>query len=318
LGLKIIGTGRVLPSKAVSNDELAVMIDTNDEWITTRTGIKNRYICTTETLTDLAESASRMALGKANLSASEIDMIICPTLGGDYVMPSLACCVAQRLGIACNAFDINAACSGFVYGLEIAENFLSSGKYRNILIVSADIISRLVDWRDRSTCVLFGDGAAACVVTQGDAVKYICNKSEPKTELLYAKSRDGNNPFTSQTADGGYVNMQGQEVYEFAVRAVEREILDALDTVQMQAADVNFFLLHQANSRIIKAVKSKMKLSAEKFPINIDRYANTTAATIPILLDEMLEDGKIAPGDVLVLVGFGAGMTIGTSVIVWE
>jgi len=318
VGLKIIGTGRMLPLKGIANTQLAAMVDTSDEWITTRTGIKNRYVCTTESLTDLAEGAARKALDNAGLSAAEIDMIICPTLAGDYAMPSLACCVAQRLGVACNAFDINAACSGFVYGLEVAQHFLASGKYRNILIVSADMMSRLIDWSDRSTCVLFGDGAAACVVTVGNAVKYIHNKAEPKWELLYSNSREGNSPFAPSSSDGGFVQMQGQEVYEFAVRAIPREITTALAAVGMETSEVKYFLLHQANSRIINAARAKLKQPGEKFPVNIDRYANTTAATIPILLDEMLEEGKISKGDTLVLVGFGAGMTIGTCVMEWE
>jgi len=314
--IKIIGTGRKLPARSVSNNELATMVDTSDEWITSRTGIKNRYICTKESLTDLAEGAARIAIERTNLTPEEIEMIICPTIAGDFSFPSLACCLAERLEIKCPAFDINAACSGFIYGLEIAESFVS--KYKNILIVGADMMSRLIDWNDRATCVLFGDGAGACVVTEGGALKYIRNNADANPEMLFAKSRAGNNPFFNEETDGGFAVMQGQDVYKFAVLSVGEEINLALKKLNLCAADINYFVLHQANSRIVDGIRTRLKQPSEKFPMNIDKYANTTAATIPILLDEMLEEGKIKTGDTIMMVGFGAGMTTGTCVMVWE
>ncbi|MCL2577675.1 MAG: ketoacyl-ACP synthase III [Defluviitaleaceae bacterium] len=314
--IKIIGTGRKLPERSVSNDELAAMVDTSDEWITSRTGIKNRFVCTKESLTDLAEGAARIALEKANLSPQEIEMIICPTIAGDFSFPSLACCLAQRLNVKCPAFDINAACSGFIYGLEIAESLIS--KYKNILIVGADMMSRLIDWNDRASCVLFGDGAGACVVTSGGALKYIRNNADANPEMLFAKSRTGNSPFTNEESDGGFAAMQGQDVYKFAVTAVGEEINLALAKLNLSAADIDYFVLHQANSRIIDGVRTRLKQPPEKFPMNIDKYANTTAATIPILLDEMIDEEKVKTGNTLMMVGFGAGMTTGTCVMVWE
>lgn len=314
--IKIIGTGKKLPKRSVSNDELAAMVDTSDEWITSRTGIKNRYICTSESLTDLAEGAAQIAIENAGLSGDEIEMIICPTIAGDYSFPSLACCVAERLGIKCPAFDINAACSGFIYALEIAEAFAS--KYKNILIVGADMMSRLTDWGDRATCVLFGDGAGACVVTRGNALKYIRCNSAPNTEMLYANSRAGNSPFSDGQTDGGFAVMNGQDVYRFVVLSVAEEINLALAQLNLSAPDINHFILHQANRRIIDGVRSRLKQPTEKFPINIAKYANTTAATIPILLDEMLEEKRIKHGDIVMMVGFGAGMTTGTCVFAWE
>ncbi|MCL2456240.1 MAG: ketoacyl-ACP synthase III [Defluviitaleaceae bacterium] len=314
--MKIIGTGKKLPSRSVSNDELAAMVDTSDEWIFSRTGIKNRFVCTNENLTDLAESAARIALEKARLSPQKIELIICPTIAGDFSFPSLACCVAQRLGINCPAFDINAACSGFIYALEIAESLIS--KYKNILIVGADMMSRLIDWNDRATCVLFGDGAGACVVTQGNALKYIRNNAEPNREMLFAKSHAGNNPFSREKNENGFTVMQGQDVYKFAVKAVGEEINFALEKLNLRADEINFFLLHQANSRIIDGIRARLKQPQEKFPMNIEKYANTTAATIPILLDEMLDEKKIKTGDKIICVGFGAGMTTGTCVFEWE
>ena len=308
----------MLPQKAVANDILANILDTSDEWITTRTGIKNRYVCTNESLTDIAEGAARIALEKAGIEANNIDLIICPTLAGDFVFPSLACCLAERLGVKCPAFDVNAACSGFIYGLEIAEALLTSGRYKHILIVGADMMSRLVDWNDRATCVLFGDGAGACVVTLSNTIKYIKTSADPKCEMLYAKIRNRNNPFTTSVESDDYVHMQGQDVYEFAVKAVAKEIREALAATNMNAADVNYFVLHQANSRIVDSIRKRLKQPIEKFPINIHNYANTTAATIPILLDEMIKEGEVKLGDILVMVGFGAGMTTGTCVMVWE
>jgi 3-oxoacyl-[acyl-carrier-protein] synthase-3 len=317
--IKIIGTGRKLPTRSVSNDELAALVDTSDEWISSRTGIKNRYVCTEENLTDLSEGAARTALEEANLSPCEIELIICATIAGDFSFPSLACCLAERLGVKCPAFDINAACSGFVYALEIAEGLIS--KYKNILIVGADMMSRLVDWNDRATCVLFGDGVGACVVTRGNALKYIRNNADPQSQMLFAKSRAGNNPFVNvanEKSDGGYAAMEGQDVYKFAVKSVGEEINYALAKLNLNATDIDFFILHQANSRIIEGVRTRLKQPPEKFPTNIEKYANTTAATIPILLDEMLEEKKIKCGDTIVMVGFGAGMTTGTCVMVWE
>ena len=314
--IKIIGTGRKLPSRAVLNDELAAMVDTSDEWISSRTGIKNRYVCTEENLTDLAEGAARIALEKANLSPQKIELIICPTIAGDYSFPSLACCLAERLGVKCLAFDINAACSGFVYSLEIAEAFIS--KYKNILIVGADMMSRLIDWNDRTTCVLFGDGAGACVVTSGGALKYIRSNADPNAEILFAKSRPGNSPFSNEETAGGFTVMQGQDVYKFAVLSVASEIKLSLEKLNLTAENIDYFVLHQANNRIIDGVRMRLKQPPEKFPTNIAKYANTTAATIPILLDEMLEEKKLKPGDTIMMVGFGAGMTTGTCVMVWE
>ncbi|MCL1846097.1 MAG: ketoacyl-ACP synthase III [Defluviitaleaceae bacterium] len=314
--IKIIGTGRKLPMRSVLNSELAEMVDTGDEWITSRTGIKNRYVCTEENLTDLAEGAARAALENALISAQEIEMIICATIAGDFSFPSLACCVAERLGIKCPAFDINAACSGFIYGLEIAEAFIS--KYTNILIIGADMMSRLIDWNDRATCVLFGDGAGACVVTRGDALKYIQSNAAPDTGMLYAKSRSGNSPFSNEKPDAGFAVMQGQDVYKFAVMSVAEEINLALAELNLSAANIDHFVLHQANSRIVDGVRSRLKQPPEKFPTNIAEYANTTAATIPILLDEMIEENRIKSGDTVMMVGFGAGMTTGTCVMVWQ
>jgi 3-oxoacyl-[acyl-carrier-protein] synthase-3 len=284
MGLKIIATGACAPEKSVTNDDLSKLLDTSDEWIVSRTGIKSRFISTGETLTDLAVQAAGIALTRAGLTVADMDYIICSTMGGDYQFPSLACCVAERMGAACPAFDVNAACSGFIYGLDVADGYLSLGKAKNILLICGEMMSKLVDWTDRSTCVLAGTG---------------------------------NNPFRENLAPG-FTHMEGAEVYKFAVLVAEEESKKALDALGMAPDEIDFYLLHQANKRIIDTARTRMKQPEEKFPINIDRYGNTSAATLPILLNEMLEAGKIQKGAKLLFSAFGAGLTSGTCVMIWE
>ncbi|MDR1664343.1 MAG: ketoacyl-ACP synthase III [Clostridiales bacterium] len=318
MSLKIIGTGKALPERTVTNDELAGMVDTNDEWIISKTGIKERRVCTWETAASLAEQAGRRAVERAGLALSEIDMLICATVSGDYVTPSLACCVLERLGVSCPAFDISAACPGFVYALDAADAYITSGKAKNILIVAAERMSRNLDWNDRATCILMGDGAGACVVTAGNALKYSRLWAAGEAGMLYVDSGTGNSPFADAPSPRGYIHMQGQQVFKFAVRAVESEIRLALEKLNMNAEAVDYFVLHQANKRIIDSARLKLKQPEAKFPVNIDRYGNLSAASIPVLLDEMLAEGKIAPGTALVLMAFGGGPTAGISVLVWE
>ena len=315
--LKITGTGKGIPERSVTNDELAGFLDTSSEWIVSRTGIKSRYVCTHETLTDLSVAAAQMAIQKSGLAPSDIDLIICSTIGGDYRTPSLACCVAERVG-RCPAFDINAACTGFIYALEIASGFLGLGKAKNILIVCAEMMSAHMDWTDRNTCVLFGDGAAACVVTGGDALRYINLSAQADISMLNLPSGTGNSPFVKSKKGSGFVRMQGQEVFKFAVGAVEAEMEQAFNTLKISPDEIDWFILHQANKRIIDCAITKLGQPKEKFPVNIDRYGNLSSVSIPLLLFEMLEEGKIKPGDTLFMSAFGAGMTAGSCVMVWE
>jgi 3-oxoacyl-[acyl-carrier-protein] synthase-3 len=314
--LKIIGTGKGIPNKCVSNDEIAGFLDTSDEWIVSRTGIKSRHICTDETLTDLSAVAAQQAIEKARLTVNDIDLIICSTIGGDYVTPSLSCCVSERIGAKCSAFDMNAACTGFIYALEMASLYLS--KYKNILIISAEMMSKHADWNDRSTCVLFGDGAAACVVTDGNALKYISLSASPNKSILHLVSGTGNNPFITNKASSGFLYMHGQEVFKFAVNVIETELKQALRTLALLPEQIDWFILHQANKRIIDSARMKLKQPKEKFPVNIDKYGNLSSASIPLLLFEMLEDNAIKPGDTLFMSAFGAGLTAGSCVMVWE
>lgn len=317
MSFKIIGTGKALPKTSVSNHDVSKLVDTNDAWITSRTGIKSRRICTEESVTDLCEHAARAAIDKSKLKLSEIDMMIGSTICGDYLTPSLACSVAERLGISCPAFDLNAACSGFLYALHLADAYFSSNKANNILIICAEMMTKHVDWQDRSTCVLFGDGAGACVVTKGNALQYIHLTATGDTGILYLESGSGNSPFREEKPHG-FLRMRGQDVFKFAVSTVEMETKAALNHLQLTADDMDYFILHQANQRIIDSVRKRFDQPEEKFPTNIDRYGNISSATIPILLDEMLEAGKIQKGAKLLMSAFGAGLTTGTCVITWE
>lgn len=318
MSLKITGMGKSIPEKCVSNDDIASFLDTDDEWIVSRTGIKKRYICTHETLTDLSVTASNQAIENANLSASDIDLLLCATLGGDYRTPSLACTVAELIGTKCPAFDINAACTGFVYALDVASTYLQTGKAKNVLILCAEMMSTQVDWDDRNTCILFGDGAAACIVTPGNALKYISLSTIADTKILNLPNDTGNSPFIKTKKGKDYLHMQGQEVFKFAVNVVGPDMEKALEVLKMEPGQIDWYLVHQANKRIIDSIRRRLRQPEEKFPVNIGDYGNLSSVSIPLLLSEMLDENKIKPGDTLFMTAFGAGLTAGSCVMVWE
>ena len=318
MSLKIIGAGKGIPERRVANNELAGFLDTGDDWIVSRTGIHGRYVCTNETLTDLSAAAAKQAIENSKLTPGDMDVVICSTIGGDFRTPSLACCVSERIGAKCAAFDLNAACTGFIYSLEVASCFLSAGKAENILIVCAEMMSKHLDWNDRNTCVLFGDGAAACVVTNGNALRYIDITASADTSIMYLPSIAGNSPFYSREKDSEYLRMQGQEVFKFAVVAVDAGIKQALTTLGITVNQIDWFILHQANKRIIDSIRTKLRQPEGKFPINIQQYGNISSVSIPLLLNEMLEDNRIKAGDALFMSAFGAGTTVGSCVMVWE
>ena len=318
MSVRIIGTGTGLPATAVSNEDLTAFLDTSDDWITSRTGIRNRFICTAESLTDLAVHAASEALSAADLPASAVDVILCTTIGGDYRTPSLACCVAERLGISCPAFDINAACAGFLYALDLAALYTIRDPNIKVLIICADRLSAHVDWQDRSTCVLFGDGAGAALVTHGNTLRHMHLTTQPQAEVLYAKNDIGNSPFATPTTSSNFLHMNGQEVFRFAVNAVEQELSAALTATQMTIDDINWFLLHQANHRILESARTRLKLPAERFPTNIEHTGNISSASLPVLLDDLLRAGRVKQGDALFLTAFGAGLTCGGAMFVWE
>lgn len=317
MSFSILGTGSALPAVAVSNDDLSRIVDTSDEWIRTRTGIVERRVCTTETITDLAYQAAMKALDDSGCTASELDMIICATITADYSTPSMACILQKRLGANCPAFDVSAACTGFLYAMDIAAAYFARKPQQKILLVGADAMSKAVDWQDRATCVLFGDGAGAAVLGPGDDLLAIQIGAKGDTDVLYAPAAKGNCPFRTEEPASPYLVMDGQEVFRFAVTAMARTVEEALAQAKLNKDDLTYVIPHQANIRIIDSAISRMKIPKEKCLTNIARYGNTSAACVAILLDETNRAGKLKKGDLLALTAFGGGLTTGACILRW-
>ncbi len=318
--IRILGTGSCLPENVVTNDDLAKIMDTSDEWISSRTGIRQRHLVKDETTAGMSAKAAEQALEEAGMKAEDIDLLIVGTLSPDHVTPSCACEVQSMIGaVNAVAFDINAACSGFMYAMNTAYAYIHSGIYKNALIIGAETLSKIMDWNDRSTCVLFGDGAGAAVV-KGDEtglLKFTQGADGSKGMVLACKSRLNNNPLVQNPTDLDYVYMDGQEVYKFAVSTVPAAIKQVMDEAGLVESDIKYFLLHQANVRIIQSVAKRLKSDLDKFPLTLDRCGNISAASVPILLDEVNKKGMLKRGDKIVLAGFGAGLTWSAAVMEW-
>lgn len=317
MNFKISGTGSAYPTSSKSNDDLSTFLDTSDEWISSRTGIKSRYVCTTETLAELASRAGKNALDLAGAEAADLDLIICATVCGDYLTPSLACLVQKELGASCPAFDVNAACSGFLYALDVAAGFFARGTAKKILVISAEAMSRLLDWTDRSTCVLFGDGAGAVLLEPGDGLLSIRITAHGNENALNIPSGTWDTPFSKLENQKAVLHMNGQDVYKFAVSSMFHDVQTVIEQAGLQQEDVDWVLPHQANLRIIATAKKQLNIPEERFCVNIERFGNTSSAGIPILMDEMNRAGKFKPGQILVLSAFGGGLTTGACVLRW-
>lgn len=306
MGITIRGMGYYVPDKVLTNFELEKMVDTSDDWITTRTGIKERRIAGSESLTDMAYRASLEALESAQIDPQEIDAIIFATLTPDLGFPASACLLQARLGAnRAYAFDISAACSGFLYGLEIASSMLSSGRAKRVLLVGAEKLSQIVDWTDRSTCVLFGDGAGAVVLS-----------SEGEGELLASVMRSDGNYWEILYAERcGYIKMKGKELFKLAVRSMADVCEEVLQRAGVSTQDIDLIVPHQANIRIMQALAEKLNVPMEKVYSNIHKYGNTSAASIPIALCEAYKEGKLKRGDLVLLTAMGGGLTWGASLI---
>lgn len=310
---RIIGTGSCLPTNIITNDQLSRQVDTSDEWISSRTGIRNRHVAEEDTGAGMASEAARRALKNAGVSADEIELIIVATCTADMQFPSTACMVQKDIGAKhAVAFDLSAACSGFLFALNTAHAYFTAGIYKKALIIGTEVLSKLVDWTDRSTCVLFGDGAGAAVVEASDIglEGFVQHADGGKGEVLTCAG-------TNRTEGPAYIQMNGQEVFKFAVKKVPECIQEVLEMTGTEKEDIRWYLLHQANSRIIQSAAKRLKEPEEKFPMNMDQYGNTSAASIPILLDEMNRSGMLKKGDRLMMSGFGAGLTWGAAQIVW-
>lgn len=318
---RITGTGSCLPGAAVTNEWMSTILDTSDEWIAGRTGIRERRLVREESLADLAEGAARDALGQAGLEPEELELIVVATITADHVTPSAACELQARLGAAnALAFDLGAACSGFLFAMQTADAFLRAGRFQNALVVGAEVLSRLLDWTDRSTCVLFGDGAGAAILQPGGRgiLSYDQGCDGERGGALLCGGRKNNNPLVSTDTEADHVHMDGQAVYKFAVTTVPASIQKAVSRAGLEMEEIRYFLLHQANLRILRSVAKRLGIAEEKFPVCLDRCGNVSAASIPILLDEVNRKGMLRPGDKIVLAGFGAGLSWGTAVMEWQ
>lgn len=375
--IKIKGTGSAVPKLRVTNDDLSKLMDTSDEWIRSRTGIGARHLAVEETTTGLAVAAAKEALKDAEMTAEELDLIIAATVTADKFLPNLSCEVQSALGAKnAVAFDLNAACSGFLFALNTVQMYLENGVYKKALVIGAETLSKIMDWNDRSTCVLFGDGAGAAVVVaeledensagnQDDVVdsevdckmvqtddadsemnckmaqaddadsRTNCKAMQPgaanksgilsmvqgsdgaRGEVLRCDNRPVNNPFAVNDTKLSYVSMNGQEVYKFAVKTVPKVIEEAVKKAGLEVEDIDLFVLHQANLRIIESVAKRLHQPMEKFPTNLEECGNISAASVPILLDNINKRGMICEGKKIVLAGFGAGLTWGATVLVW-
>lgn len=322
---RITGTGSYAPKNILTNFDLEKKVDTSDEWITERTGIKERRIAKdTETTSDLCLEASKNALQAAGVKPSEIDLIIVATMTGDMPMPSTACRLQKKLNAKnAGAFDINAACSGFLYGLSAADNFIKGGAFSRILLVGAEMMSKFVDWEDRTTCVLFGDGAGAVVLEPSKGHRGILSthlKSDGEMwDFICLPGGGSQNPPSSKTIKEKmhYVKMKGNETFKVAVRTLEKLVIDTLKENNVKPSDLAMLIPHQANLRIIKATAERLNLPLSKVAVNLQRYGNTSSASIPIALDEVVREGRIKKDDYILLEAFGAGLTWASALIRW-
>lgn len=318
MSFTIKGTGKAVPEFVLTNDDLTKMVNTSDEWITTRSGIKRRHIMTTETVTDLCTKAALDALEDANITPADLDLIICATISGDYITPSQACVIQERIGAKCPAFDVNGACSGFVYALDIADGYFARNRAERILVIGFDNLSSITDWTDRATCVLFGDGGGAVVLEKGDDLLSIHLTAKGNYEVLNAPRGLNLSPMSALPEQRSSVYMNGKEVYKFAVVSMVREIKRVIKEAGLTVDDISYVVPHQANARIIDAAADKLGIDKSKYIVNIEEYGNTAAGCMPIALDEINRSGKVKNGDILVMCAFGGGLTTGSCVIRWN
>ncbi|MHB8174802.1 MAG: beta-ketoacyl-ACP synthase III [Nitrospirota bacterium] len=322
---RILGTGSYAPEKVLTNQDLERMVETSNEWIVERTGIRERRIAGKDSASsDLAFEASKRALKAADLKASQIDLIIVATVTPDMMFPATACILQAKLGAKkAIAFDISAACSGFIFALAAADNFIKSGLYNNALVVGAETLSKITDWTDRNTCILFGDGAGAVVIGLSEDGRGIrsthLHTNGKQGDLLYIPGGGSRYPVSPHSIESRmhFIKMRGNETFKIAVRALEEVVNEALDANGLKSSDIDMVVPHQANLRIIQATAKRLGIPMEKVVVTIDRYGNTSAASIPIALDEAVRDGRIAPGKNVLLEAFGGGLSWASALIKW-
>ncbi|MEW6408799.1 MAG: beta-ketoacyl-ACP synthase III [Nitrospirota bacterium] len=325
LRTKIIGTGSYLPKKVISNYDLEKMVNTSDEWITERTGIKERRIAGDgEATSDLAYHASLKAIKDAKINPKQIELVIVATITPDMAFPSTACILQDRLGLKDTvAFDISAACSGFIFGLAVADQFIKSGIYKTALIVGAETLSKVTDWKDRTTCILFGDGAGAAIIQASKStsgiISFHLHSDGAYVDLLYIPGGGSRNPASYKTINDGlhFIKMRGNETFKIAVKTLEGVVMEAVEANGISPSEIDLLIPHQANLRIIQATAKRLGLPMEKVLVNIDRYGNTSAASVPIALDEAVRTKRVKKGDLILLEAFGGGLTWAAALIRW-
>lgn len=305
---KISGTGSYVPENYYDNHDIAKLVDTNDEWIRERTGIIRRHIAEDDTTVSMATKAAKAALENGNVNAEEIDLILVATMSPNLVIPGVACEVQKELGATnATAFDMSAACSGFVFAYNTAQVYIAAGIYKKVLIIGSECLSNIVDWTDRGSCILFGDGAGAMILCaeEGNPLPFVMHSDGAKGKVIVCESRHQKNWEEKNTL----ISMEGKEVFKFAVKKVPEVMEELLEKAGETVGDIDWFILHQANQRIIESIARRMKVDIEKFPMNISEYGNTSAASIPILIDEMNRSGKLQKGQKIIFAGFGAGLS---------
>ena len=320
--MRIIGTGSSLPKKEVTNEMLSTFLDTSDEWIVTRTGISSRKVISDEKLEDMAVDAARKAVENAGIGLDDIDLIVCSNVVNEFVTPGLSCVIQRDLGTKVPTMDINAACAGFIYGLDFVHGYsLAHKDVRYILLVCAEEPTRM-NWADRNVCVLFGDGAAAvildCTDKDSDCIKEVKLSGVPAVESLYYKRVLEPTPYITKEKEPVPLTMNGRDIFRMATRAGVADISAVLEKTGMKADDVDYYLLHQANLRIIDSIQKHFDISHDKFVHNIEHLGNTSSASVPILLDDMNRSGRLSKGQKLIMSAFGAGFVSGAALVVWD
>jgi len=316
-GVEIRAVAHYVPQRVLTNDEISAWVDTSDEWITERTGIKARHISDGENSSDLAVQVAKKLLENAKMSPADVDLVLVATTTGDYNSPTVACIVQEAVGATnAAALDVNAACTGFVYGFSVAQKFLLSGQYRNVMLIGTEVLSKYVDWTDRGTCILFGDGAGGMILS-ADAQKAYGEKLHARGDkkVITVNHQEVENPFSKRKRSLGQIAIDGQEVFKFAVKSVAENIAALMEQMKMSLDEVDYIIPHQANQRIIDGIAKKLKLDLSKFYMNIERFGNTSAASIPIALSEMFKKGILKKGSKVILAGFGGGLTWGSILV---
>ena len=317
MSIQILGTGAYVPERILTNDDLSRMVDTSDEWITQRVGVKERHVSVDESAAEMGAKAAQRALEAAGITADQLDLIVGATVSADAVCPSAAALVQREIGASCPAFDVNSACSGFLFALDTAAAFIARGGIRYALVLGAERLSRIVDWTDRSTCVIFGDGSGAFVIAPGENYLASHLHTQGGDSVLSIPLGEGNSPFYGKEEQPIAIRMSGQETFKFAVKQIVSDLKLIAEQAGVTPEQFDYIVPHQANLRIIDLAARRLGIPIEKFVVNLDRFGNTSSASVPISFDELARSGKLKKGDLIAMCAFGGGLSSAASLIRW-